>query len=733
MSNGATGGRVSFKTSAELIADALGPESSRYAGSWLAALAVGVAYLAAALLGAQQPQSLPPGVAAAVWPAAGVAVAGVLVVGRICAPFVVLAAFVFNGISMGGYPLQQLPTTIALSLTMGVQPLVAEWLVRRFVRERDRLLSPLDGLLFMVFIGPLPHALSAFVVPWALTLVSLASYVASPFESFAWWTGDTIGALTVTPALLTVFGTPRACWQPRRLRLGVPLAFLLAWAAADFEHERRNVDDRRRGTLEQEAELAALEFESSIGRAREVVFGVVSYYRGSHEVTAREFEQFVARSLRSTPSLEGLFWVMPDERGALRVRFAEPESQRALIGADLSTDPELAEAFARAGDGGMLSGPTSAFGTPGRSAFVAAIPEGEAGDFRGWAVGAFDLVSMVAAVDASSDVLVCVLDVAAGAPLGGCDGTGPTGPVAAMVSGRSFAISVLDARGSLLAERNRQLAERYVLWLVALFSITTALLGLTGRNIALGLESDGRAKAEAALSEVAAALRETNAELEQFARMASHDLRAPLRAIQALAGFIEEDAGPRLAEDSREHLRLMRSRVARLDGMVEGLLQFSRAGRWKHPVESIDVARLVHEIADLQGAGAFEIAVGSMPRITGHKAPLSQVLSNLIGNAIKHHDRGAGRIVVSAVQRGDVVEFRVADDGPGILPADRDAVFEPFRTLRSRDEVEGSGMGLATVRRLVQAEGGRIWIEDAAGRGAVFVFTWPAARSLADE
>lgn len=222
-------------------------------------------------------------------------------------------------------------------------------------------------------------------------------------------------------------------------------------------------------------------------------------------------------------------------------------------------------------------------------------------------------------------------------------------------------------------------------------------------------------------------LERSNRELDDFAYVASHDLKAPLRAIENLASWIEKDVGDALPEASRRHLATLQGRVARLERLLDDLLAFARAGNTSGEREALDVGELIGEARELSALpDGFECIVGSqMPTVHGHKAPLLQVLQNLICNAVSHHDREAGHIEIHARDLGDRVAFSVADDGPGVPAEFHDKIFGLFQTLQSRDEVEGSGMGLAIVRKIVETQGGVVSIEPATGRGATFTFTWP--------
>jgi signal transduction histidine kinase len=221
-------------------------------------------------------------------------------------------------------------------------------------------------------------------------------------------------------------------------------------------------------------------------------------------------------------------------------------------------------------------------------------------------------------------------------------------------------------------------------------------------------------------------LTRNNRELDAFAYVASHDLKSPLRGIDQLATWITEDLGEALGDDTRNHLRLMRSRIARMEMLLDDLLAYSRVGRVRQDMSDVDTRSLITETFELLSANLpVELVVAEdMPAIVTLHTPLELVFRNLIGNAIKHHDRPGGRIEVGVAATADGYAFTVTDDGPGILPEHHERVFGMFQTLRPRDEVEGSGMGLALVRKTVESVGGTISLESK-GRGTCFRFTWP--------
>jgi PAS domain S-box-containing protein len=234
------------------------------------------------------------------------------------------------------------------------------------------------------------------------------------------------------------------------------------------------------------------------------------------------------------------------------------------------------------------------------------------------------------------------------------------------------------------------------------------------------------AKAEE-LAQLAEALERSNRELDQFAYVTSHDLKAPLRGIANLAQWVEEDLPGEVPAEVREHLQLLKGRVNRMEALIDGILQYSRAGRVTGEVETVDTGALAREAVELlDPPETVEIAISPrMPVLRTERLPLQQVFSNLIGNAVKYLDRPDGCVAVDARQLASAVEFRVADNGPGIAPEYHERIFGIFQTLHARDKVEGTGIGLSLVKKIVEHRGGRVWVESAAGEGATFRFTWP--------
>ena len=230
-----------------------------------------------------------------------------------------------------------------------------------------------------------------------------------------------------------------------------------------------------------------------------------------------------------------------------------------------------------------------------------------------------------------------------------------------------------------------------------------------------------------ALNQHSDELARSNEELQEFAYVASHDLKAPLRGIDHLAAWIEEDLGDKLKGEPQQNMDLLRGRIRRLETLLDDLLAYSRVGRIAAPVERVIVKDMISGLFDmLNTEHRFKLFLDTdIATIRTRRSQLEQIFINLFSNALKHHDGADGRISVTVTEADDHYEFTVADDGPGIPEAHRDRVFQMFQTLRPRDDTEGSGMGLAIIKKLIERQGGTIAIEDVPGeRGVLFRFSW---------
>jgi PAS domain S-box-containing protein len=218
-----------------------------------------------------------------------------------------------------------------------------------------------------------------------------------------------------------------------------------------------------------------------------------------------------------------------------------------------------------------------------------------------------------------------------------------------------------------------------------------------------------------------------NQELDSFVYIVSHDLKAPLRAVSNLSRWIEEDFDGSLSAANQQQMTLLRTRIDRMSATIDGLLDYARIGRIEGSIEPVAIAEVIAETIDsLSPPSTFQIAIAqNLPTLHTKRILIAQIFANLIGNAIKHHDRVDGMIHVGIAERKEFYEFAIADDGPGIAPEQHDRVFKIFHAVNPQKRSDSTGIGLAIVQKIIEAEGGTIRLESQLGEGTTFYFTWP--------
>jgi signal transduction histidine kinase len=232
------------------------------------------------------------------------------------------------------------------------------------------------------------------------------------------------------------------------------------------------------------------------------------------------------------------------------------------------------------------------------------------------------------------------------------------------------------------------------------------------------------------LKQYTVSLEKTNKELDKFASIVSHDLKAPLRAIGNLTGWIEEDAGDTLKGEVKANFELIKQRVKRMEDLINAILDYSKADRVQGDELRFDVKNLVEETLEMIGKpeNVCLNVSNELPVIVSDKIRLSQVFSNLIENAIKYNDKEEKKVDVYSNATPDGWIFSVKDNGPGIEKQYHERIFVIFQTLNRRDAVESTGVGLAIVKKIIEDQGGKIWVDSVPGEGAEFKFFWPRAK-----
>ena len=276
-------------------------------------------------------------------------------------------------------------------------------------------------------------------------------------------------------------------------------------------------------------------------------------------------------------------------------------------------------------------------------------------------------------------------------------------------------------RTELLAEKNDELNKR--------------IDELTKQRAIMDRLMKESEEAKTSAEQRAIELARSNKDLDDFAYVASHDLKAPLRGIMQLSSWIEEDIEEFANDDTKSNLKLLMNRISRLEKLLEDLLNYSRIGRKKGDITLIDSKEIVLNIFDLQDSpdNVTLVCQKEMPTFNTRSAPFETILRNLIGNAIKHNSDTGCVITVNAQEYTEYYEFSVRDDGKGIPEEYHEQIFELFKTLQPRDEVEGSGMGLSIIKKLLSYQNGTIKIESDGKNGTCFIFTWPKIKVNKEE
>jgi PAS domain S-box-containing protein len=248
-----------------------------------------------------------------------------------------------------------------------------------------------------------------------------------------------------------------------------------------------------------------------------------------------------------------------------------------------------------------------------------------------------------------------------------------------------------------------------------------------------------RKEAEERLQALAERLQRSNRELEQFASVAAHDLQEPLRKIEAFGDRLQTRSADRLDESGKDYLERMRNSATRMRRLINDLLAYSRVTTKAKPFEPVGLSAVAREVlSDLEGAlqltgGRVDLDLGNLPQIEAEPTQMRQLLQNLIGNALKFHKPGQPPAVLvrgQVVARDDpaatpLCELTVQDNGIGFEEEYLERIFQVFQRLHGRQEYEGTGMGLAICRKIVERHGGTITARSQPGQGATFVATLP--------
>lgn len=730
---------------------------------------------------------LPPGHAAPVWPAAGVALVAAMAWGWTAVPGIVLGAFLarlYMSLLADEAPLG--PEVLAAALVAvgaGAQAIFGAWLVRRYVGEGNPLESGASLPLFIALGGPVACLVSVLWGTGVLFAMGLVAGPAVAFHAATWWVGDTIGVLLCAPLLLASLASHRVWTLRRWAGLAVPLAVCFVGVIAMFVSSQRALRHHALHELEAHASVAASSFGGSVGRAEAYTESVARAFGALPEIDRAAFRALVSPWLQANAALEAIEWapivpgehlaafaaasrdpefpeyavreLAPDGRlvpAAARnyhapLLFVEPLSrERGAVGYDLASSGARRAALEAARDSGRVVG-TSAVRLllyPGEwGALLIAASYGGMEPPRDLAERRAEVRGYVATV-VRVDELVRVALERAQAPLG-MRVVDVSATPAQVVSGPETIDPETLTWSSLQAFGGRT-------WRLDVFAPDPGLTSWVGWTIlAAGLAGTGLVAAfvldtsvrslqidrlvrerTAELALANDALTRSNLELQRFAYVASHDMREPLRTIACFTELLEQEAADRLDEAQRGWLRRVVGATRRMQDLVAELLSFARAeGRVEvfEPVPLAEPARAALDDLDvaMRQSGAV-VTVGELPVARCDRVQVVQLFQNLLSNALKFRRPDVPpRIDIAGRRTPDGVEIAVRDNGIGIEEKHWERVFEMFQKLHPAASYPGHGIGLATCRRIVERHGGKIWVTSEPGAGSVFHFTLPAA------
>ena len=743
---------------------------------WLGVLLLALGYVCLGQFGLWL--AIPPGYASPVWPAAGLALAMLLLGGLRLWPGVFLGSFLtnawsaFQDASLQSF-LDSSPISLGIATGATVQAVAGYLLVRRHLGDLDVLRMGHRVLVLMLLGGPVACVLSASVGVSVLVLSGTVQPAGFGFSLFTWWVGDSIGVLTVTPLVLLLAKRPYQEWWRQQSMVAAPLLLTIAAAVALFFYSSQSEQEALHERFIDRANDLTHAARDSLRDAADALVPLQSLFHASEEVTRQEFRSFSAALMRLYPQLFGLGFAeivkkedidafkvelaaLPGEPLAPRsigpllvgrhvlLRYAEPEAVNGhAIGIDLASEPSRFDALRQAlvSNSWAVSAPLSlsTIDQPHVGAVLAlpVYPDPHVGSGPepgekaiGFVLTALNLQSMLKEQLSGAEAWGIRYSIS--------DNTG-VGPGQTILQSSGFdPDDLLSTHREILPWGNRKLHFAYQLdpqYLLAhrtwkAWSILAGGLLFSGLFGALLLVLVGRNKViEEVVQMQTADLARSNRDLAQFAYVISHDLKAPLRTIGGFAQIIEEDHGQQLPPEARALFNQMRQGTQQMGEMVSSLLQLAQIGQNREP-EDVDMQQLLEEVLSTFAADMASkhcsVHKGPLPTLPGVRVELKQLLQNLVGNALKFQTRSPCRIDIRCEKAGSDWLFAVRDQGPGIPDNKIEHIFAPFARLDTQRDIEGQGIGLSICQRVVETHGGKIWAENAADGGAIFLFRLPA-------
>ena len=734
--------------------------------------------------------AIPPGISGPVQPVAGIALAAVLLAGRGLWPGILIGTFVGSlGLSPESAPAPAPFAAIALALSIGVgaslQALAGDRLVRRFAGYPSSLTEGPDVLRFLALAGPVSSWIGSTVSVLAALLLGL---IPRSHAAFAWstaWVASSLGATFFAPiALLWIPGAQRT-GPRRRISVTAPLATILALTVVLCSQvgarEREQVSTEFERRVDELANDLVRAFDESV----EVLDSLGSFYDASDRIDRREFSTFARYALSRSSGVRSLSWcprVKDNERsscirsGRLEVdpgyAILEGDGQGGLVAAskrpeyvpvfyiesreptpqglgfDAASDSDRRPALDQARDRGENVATAPAEVDQGRErrlvftvyrpVYGQGEPHGTPAERRtslaGYAAADFCVEDMMRSAlpgALSLGVRIDLRDVTEAPRIRPLHSLPSARPNDRVVRGmhRTTRYRIGSRTWELRFTPDAETSPPHHAW--SSWLVLAAGLLFTGLLESFLLVVTGRSDAiEELVARRTLELERSNAELERFAYVASHDLQEPLRAVASHVQILEQDYRGRLDAEADESIRCAVEGARRMRDLINDYLEYSRIRGGSEPLRPTDSGEALRAaLKNLEVAireAAAEVTGGEMPRVLADPKQLVPLFQNLVGNAVKFRRGPAPRVRVEAVREKDLWTFSVSDDGIGIEPVHTGRIFSMFRRLHPADRYPGTGIGLAICKKIVDRHGGRIWVESKPGAGSTFFFTLPA-------
>lgn len=519
------------------------------------------------------------------------------------------------------------------------------------------------------------------------------------------------------------------------------LAVLASTVLFDHLETERFLSELRVQVLDRVSTKRAT-LEASLNARLHLVRGLAAFTQTGDEITESRFTNFARNLVTGRTDVRGLV-LAPD----CVIRYVYPrESNASAIGTDLMSIPRFAPIIRQTIESNKMTVAGPAELVQGGSGLLGRIPvfhdENGMRTLWGLAIIVLDVPSLLAEAGLTDDSLVEYA-------IRGRDGLGAMGeeffgpaklfasqPVLMDVTlpNGSWQIAAVPVGGWPTASPRRPTLFAIGCALTLLSAL--AVHGLLNQAARLRRAIDDSRAGEARLRGAVDALAQSNAELERFAYVASHDLQEPLRTITSFAQLLERRSSARLQSEDLDYLRFIVSGAKRMHALVNDLLAYSRVTNKGSPFVPVDTAALVERVVQnlhesVVSTGA-QLDIGALPTVQGDEMQLTQLFQNVIGNAVKFHRPGQQpHVGIQATATADGMRFSISDDGIGIPAEYREHIFTIFKRLHPGETYPGTGIGLAICKRIVDRHGGRIWVEEGPEGGSTFFFTLPS--TISDE